>query len=104
MKIKLLLTVIWGILLICVTQTKAQWVKVSPPNFPAGCSIWCFAVTGTNLFAGSIGEGIFLSTNDGTSWTAVDSGLTDTDVIALAVSGTNLFAGCRREVLWKPKS
>ena len=37
--------------------------------------------------------GVFLSTNNGTSWTAVNSGLTNTDVHALAVSGTNLFAG-----------
>ena len=68
-------------------------MHVSPPNFPANNSIKCFAVIGTNLFAGSNGKGIFLSTNNGTSWSAVDSGLTNTDVRALAVSGTNLFAG-----------
>ena len=33
------------------------------------------------------------STNDGTSWTAINSGLTATAVGALAVSGPNLFAG-----------
>ncbi len=93
MKIRLLLTVIGGILFLCVTQTKAQWVQVNPPNFPSNNSIQCFAVIGTNLFAGSNGHGIFLSTNDGTSWAAVDSGLTNTEVRALAVSGTNLFAG-----------
>ena len=48
---------------------------------------------GTNLFAGTRGGGIFLSTNDGTSWNAVDSGLTNNDVRCLAVSGKNLFAG-----------
>ena len=37
--------------------------------------------------------GVFLSTNNGTSWTAVNTGLTNTYVYALAVSGTNLFAG-----------
>ncbi|MCK7528688.1 MAG: hypothetical protein MZV64_69590 [Ignavibacteriales bacterium] len=37
--------------------------------------------------------GVFLSTNNGTSWTAVNTGLTNTNVRALAVSGTNLFAG-----------
>jgi hypothetical protein len=39
------------------------------------------------------GGGVFLSTNNGTSWTAVNNGLTNTFVRALAVSGTNLFAG-----------
>ena len=38
------------------------------------------AVSGTNLFAGTDGGGVFLSTNNGTSWTAVNTGLTNTDV------------------------
>jgi hypothetical protein len=50
-------------------------------------------VSGTNLFAGTWGDGVFLSTNNGTNWTAVNNGLTNTFVRALAVSGTNLFAG-----------
>jgi hypothetical protein len=58
-------------------------------------SISCFAVSDTLLFAGSVG--IFLSTNNGTSWTAaVDSGVPsppDNVVSSLTVSGTNLFAG-----------
>ena len=45
---------------------------------------------GTKIFAG--GNGIFVSTNIGTSWTEVDSGLTEKYVVSLAVSGTNLFA------------
>ncbi|MHB8853130.1 MAG: WD40/YVTN/BNR-like repeat-containing protein [Ignavibacteriaceae bacterium] len=93
MKFRLLLTIILGMLFLFISETKAQWVQVNPPSFPSNNSITCFAVIGTNLFAGSNGKGIFLSTNDGTSWTAVDSGLTDTEVRALAVSGTNIFAG-----------
>jgi hypothetical protein len=53
-------------------------------------------VSGTNLFAGTGGGGVFLSTNSGTSWTPVNTGLPDQyeqTVDALAVSGTNLFAG-----------
>jgi photosystem II stability/assembly factor-like uncharacterized protein len=67
----------------------AQWVQT---NGPYGGLVNCFAVSGTNLFAGTRG-GVFLSTNNGTSWTAVNTGLTNTDVTSLAVSGTNLFAG-----------
>jgi ligand-binding sensor domain-containing protein len=48
---------------------------------------------GTNLFAGNEDGGVFLSTNNGTSWTAVNTGMTNTKVFSLAVSGTNLFAG-----------
>jgi hypothetical protein len=55
--------------------------------------IHSLTVSGTNLFAGTPGGGVFLSTDNGTSWTDVRIGLTSTDVWALAVSGTNLFAG-----------
>jgi photosystem II stability/assembly factor-like uncharacterized protein len=62
---------------------------------------------GTNIFAGtesdiinqSIGV-VFLSTNNGTSWTEVDSGIANIGIHAIAVSpkgtessGTNLFVG-----------
>ena len=68
----------------------AQWVQT---NGPEGGAIIALAVSGANLFAGADSGGVFLSTNNGTSWTAASTGLTDTGVVALAVSGTNLFAG-----------
>jgi len=43
-------------------------------------------MSGTNLFAGTDGGGVFLSINNGTSWTVVNSGLTNTRVQSLAVS------------------
>ena len=67
----------------------AQWIQT---NGPYGGYVLTFAVSGTNLFAGTNGC-VFISTNSGTSWTVASSGLTNTDVRALAVSGTNLFAG-----------
>jgi hypothetical protein len=68
----------------------AQWVQTSAST---GHIIECLAVSGTNLFAGTAGGGVFLSADSGTSWTAVNTGLTDTSVQSLVVSGTNLFAG-----------
>ncbi len=50
-----------------------------------------FAMIGPYEFAG--GEGLFLSTDHGDNWTAMDSGLTNTYVLALAVIGTEVFAG-----------
>lgn len=57
----------------------------SPPE-----NIWCFAASGAHLFTGT-DNGVYLSTNSGTSWT--QAGLTDTTVWSLVVSDTNLFAG-----------
>jgi len=44
------------------------------------------------IFAGIAGGGVFLSTNNGTSWIAVNTGLTNYTVYALTVSGTNPIA------------
>ncbi len=75
-------------LLISTNIGKAQWVQT---NGPYGGHIESFAVVGTNLFTGTWHGGVFISTDNGTSW--VNTGLTNTSVISLAVSGTNLFAG-----------
>ncbi len=66
-----------------------QWVRT---NLPDTLAVSCLAVSGTNLFAGTSG-GVFLSTDIGTSWTAVNTGLTNTSILSLLVSGTNIFAG-----------
>ena len=79
-------------------KLNAQWIETN--GLYIG-TVDCFAVSpaadgtgGANLFAGTYGSGVFLSTNDGTSWTDVNSGLpTNTNVSSFAVSGTNLFAG-----------
>ena len=45
-------------------------------------------------WAGSYGKGgVYRTTNEGTNWIAVNSGLTDTAVFAFAVSGSYLYAG-----------
>jgi hypothetical protein len=71
-----------------ITPLLAQWVQT---NGPYGAEIRCLAVSGTNLFAGTNGEGVFRSTDNGNSWTV--SGLTNRSVYALAVLDNNLFAG-----------
>ena len=69
----------------------AQWVQAANPG---GGWITAIVVSGTNLFASTRKGGVFLSTDNGTSWRAVNSGLPkETDFQCLAVSGTNLFAG-----------
>ena len=85
------------ILTILFTSTNllyAQWVQTNGPKTGVVGSL---AVIGTNLFAGTT-NGVFLSTDYGTNWSAVDSGLTNLYINALTISpngtgGTNLFVG-----------
>jgi len=50
------------------------------------------AVCGNNIFAGTF-EGVFLSTNNGVAWNAVNTGLSHTTVFSLALNSSTLFAG-----------
>jgi ligand-binding sensor domain-containing protein len=83
------------IILFLSTEIYPQWVQT---NGPYGGNITCFVASETNLFAGTIG-GVFLSTDNGTSWSSASNGLPSNQdgsyqyVRCLALSGTNLFAG-----------
>jgi len=68
----------------------AQWIQT---NGPYDDNVRCFAVSDSNLFAGTQYYGVYRSTNNGTSWIRVNNGLKRLDVQALAVSGSNVFAG-----------
>jgi hypothetical protein len=69
----------------------AQWVST---NGPGGGSIFDLAVSGSNIFAGTSTGGIFISTNNGTSWTEVNTGLTNKpSVQAFAIKDNLIFAG-----------
>jgi hypothetical protein len=72
----------------------AQWTQVNTGLSNHYVNTFAISLTdagGTNLCAGTSGGGVFLSTNNGTTWAAV--GYAGLDVVALGVSGPNVFAG-----------
>src|SRR5229473_2797837 len=87
---KRILLVCFLAFLCCKWQSQAQWIQT---NGPYGGFVGAFAASGSNVFAGTFGGGVFLSTDNGTSWRAVSTGLTNTSIHALTVIGTNVFAG-----------
>ncbi len=74
-----------------VTISKDYGTTWSWPTL-SGNSVRTFAFKDSSVFAGT-DHGVFLSTNNGTTWTQVNAGLTSTSVYALAVSGSQVFAG-----------
>ena len=74
------------------SDMQAQWVQADGPYEG---SINCLIGSGTNLFAGTQGAGVYLSTNSGTQWTAVNTGLPELNdiVYSIAIKGTDIFAG-----------
>lgn len=87
-------------LLLCVTAAlllnvygasaqTLQWQQIIGPFVG---TIGCFAVRGTTLFLGA-NNGIFRSTDNGATWTAINTGLTNKYVESLALNDVALFAG-----------
>lgn len=69
----------------------AQWVEKS--SGLNGGKISALGIAGSNIYAGTIGHGIFLSTNNGASWTAVNSGITGEPIVtALVANASGVFA------------
>jgi len=68
----------------------AKWAKTTGLE---GGIIHALVTKDGNLFAGTEGAGVFISTDNGTSWSAVNAGLGNLYIWSLTVSGTNLFAG-----------
>jgi hypothetical protein len=56
--------------------------------------IYAIATKGTNIFAGTWGGSIFVSSNNGTNWNAVNNGLPSfIPILSLTANGTNILAG-----------
>jgi len=84
--------ILLALLLSSVISSKAQWVAEN--NGLYGGNIISFTASGSNLFAAT-GSGVFLSTDNGTSWTAVNNGLTGYSpyyITSMASMGTSIFA------------
>ena len=78
-------------------NSQAQWIQTNGPyesffGLYSG-TVTSFVSSGSYLFAGTNAKGVYRSTNNGASWTSVNTGLPTSCVLSLAVSGSKLFAG-----------
>ncbi len=80
---------IFFILIAFNTNLFSQWIKTSLSN----AYVWSFAAKDSEIFAGSGGGGIFLTTNNGTTWNKIDTGLSNLGISSLLINGENIFAG-----------
>jgi uncharacterized protein (TIGR03437 family) len=71
------------------TPLPGEWL---PTTLAVENKVRALVASGTTLFAGT-NAGVWSTTDNGTTWTQINSGLTTQDVRALALSGTTLYAG-----------
>ena len=58
-----------------------------------GNNVQSLLINGMNIFAGTSGGGVYLSTDNGTTWTQINNGLSNSVITSIAAIGTNIFAG-----------
>jgi hypothetical protein len=75
------------------TDGVAWWAKNTGLTNPSVAALAANSPGWGPIFAGTIGGGVFRSSSTGGGWTAVDNGLTNNVVQAVATAGTNVFAG-----------
>ena len=77
------------ILFLC-GQSYAQWERT---NFPDTVKINSLVIIGSNIFAGTNGAGIFVSTDNGDTWNEKNEGLQSKIIHTIFINGTTIFAG-----------
>jgi hypothetical protein len=77
-----------------------NWTNVSN-GMPPNTFIRSLATIGTNIFAGTYSDGVFVSIDNAANWNAVNSGLTNFEVSSLAVDSFNVYAGTWGAGIWK---
>jgi photosystem II stability/assembly factor-like uncharacterized protein len=68
--------------------SSAQWIQT---NGPYGGLVQCLASDGTNIFAGTNAGGVYLSTNNGQSWSSANSGLPIGGIGSISINGSMIF-------------
>jgi hypothetical protein len=79
----LFLVVVYG-------QSYAQWERT---NFPDTIKVNALAINDSTIFAGTDGEGLFVSTDNGGNWVSMNEGLQSKVIHTIFISGTTIFAG-----------
>ena len=93
-----------------IQEATAQWVETSGPH---GGKVWALAISGPYLFAGTENGGVYVTKDNGDSWSMASVGLPRGEAVnCLIISGTNLFAGTPKGLFmsvdngasWQPRN
>ena len=69
--------------------TNAQWTKFSNPS---GALPFSLMIHNDTIYMGTVGSGIYRSTDGGASWTQINNGITSMQIWAINQVGTAIFA------------
>jgi hypothetical protein len=84
--------IIFAVILISVwiTPINAQWIQTT---LPGTSTIFCIATDSAHIYTGTYIFGAFRSTDFGSDWQVINTGLPDTNVLSMTVNDSCIFAG-----------
>ena len=71
-------------------QSYAQWERT---NFPDTIKVNTLTINDSTIFAGTDGEGLLVSTDNGGNWVSMHEGLQSKVIHTIFIHGTTIFAG-----------
>lgn len=75
---------------VCISRNNGHtWHSVFNPGY----TINALVISGSHIFTGTNGGGIFLSDDEGVNWHSVNNGLENSTVLSMIIKGNALFAG-----------
>ncbi|MGA8264582.1 MAG: hypothetical protein WB779_09090 [Ignavibacteriaceae bacterium] len=74
-------------------QSYAQWERT---NLPDTVKVNTIVIRDSSIFAGTNGDGIFVSTNNGENWKSINEGLQSKFIHTILITGKTLPAGQAR--------
>lgn len=81
-----------------MSSTSAQWQQSKAPS---GNSVNCLYVLNTNIFAGTAGGGIIMSSDNGANWIAKNSGISNLNIKAISADLNGyIYAGSNSLALY----
>ncbi|MDQ5929219.1 MAG: hypothetical protein QG594_997, partial [Bacteroidota bacterium] len=80
------------------TITNAQWSLCNNPN---GALPFSLTINNDTLYLGTLGNGIYRSTNGGSSWTQINSGISNMQIWNIAYINGSIFASSTSGTVYK---
>lgn len=90
-KMQAWISVVLFLFLFPVAIFSQSWVQHANTLLPG--SVTALFSSGTEIYAGTFGEGLFISTNNGSSWTNIKSNLPNSSIKTIYVNDTDIFLG-----------
>jgi len=79
-----------ALLFVLYVQSYTQWQKT---NFSSTVKINTLAISDSSIYAGTDGDGVFVSTDNGESWVSINDGLQSKVIYTIFINGKTILAG-----------